>query len=978
LSNFLRNGIAARAFIRLFLLGLFYGPATADWQLGCPRVFGGAPESQITLSDRPEDIRVAAKNRLVDRSAVIEFHLTDEGRTSLGIFERTSGALIRTLLSGERLETGTHRFPWDGRNNRAELVPAGEYEWRLLNSPGLIARYVTTIGINPPGGEDPEPKKSWVGDHLGAGIVDVDSSGVYVGSPLTEGGRMILKADSAMSRVEWSRPQFYQSGRLNRIAASGVHVFLVHPNGKLRRLNRDTGRVETEWQVDLDGSAPVDLDARHANLVVTYPDQGVVRWLSTKDGTLLASQELPGATAVAVLDSTEKGRAFVSSANRIYELRPDQTPRQLAMLDGVVTAVDFDELRGELWLAVDGCQVLRLDAAFRIAQTYGDTRRPLGPYDPSCFSGIYDIAADLRGGFFIGEPADPPRRLAHFSRDGTLLNEWYGCMSFYISGAFDPADLSRLIGIAPEGFVNVYTIDYESGEWCLDACYETGLLGDSLFPFTGSYRAVRRNGQLYLYHRAIPAVLRLDSALRKAIPVAIAGRVINRGRTFHQFAGTGRDGYPAPWVAAAEHHGYRDLKTAPELYSWADVDGDGEFDPKEFRFYPGISRNVSFHNPGDFTPGGDYIVPALTNAEHALVRVPVTRWEGPSRAAPRWDWKEARCVGKVTVDPFGWGSPRGLSIAQDGFISVAYQAGIMIREHGQYEGGGWPEAGLKGSRLLGFNRRFQPTFAVGRQSKDPAEANSGVLYYPMQTAAGPHGSVVVNDQTKQPAQVWTRDGLYVGSFFDGRAADGRDNGFYRVHGDDNQGCTVVSTPAGTTYWLMPYQGHNRLYEITGWTSWKRQSGRVALPADVAEARPQGVGLAARYYRDEELVYETTEIPIYHEPFGGERHAGNVTAPYTVTWTGFLLAPLTDRYQFHSLLGDREQVAVWIDGHLVHAAGTPKTICEKINLRAGQRHLIHIEYINPSERAELKLLWSSRVLDPAQLPAKRLYPASSPR
>ena len=56
----------------------------------------------------------------------------------------------------------------------------------------------------------------------------------------------------------------------------------------------------------------------------------------------------------------------------------------------------------------------------------------------------------------------------------------------------------------------------------------------------------------------------------------------------------------------------------------------------------------------------------------------------------------------------------------------------------------------------------------------------------MQTTSGPHRSVIVNDQTQQPAQVWTHDGLYVGGFFDHRANDNFDDGLYRVHGDDNQ------------------------------------------------------------------------------------------------------------------------------------------------------------------------------------------------
>ena len=55
------------------------------------------------------------------------------------------------------------------RLGHGAAVASGKYEWRLLTSAGLKARYIATIGINPPGGVRPVPKKSWVGDHLGAG-----------------------------------------------------------------------------------------------------------------------------------------------------------------------------------------------------------------------------------------------------------------------------------------------------------------------------------------------------------------------------------------------------------------------------------------------------------------------------------------------------------------------------------------------------------------------------------------------------------------------------------------------------------------------------------------------------------------------------------------------------------------------------------------------------------------------------------------
>ncbi len=72
----------------------------------------------------------------------------------------------------------------------------------------------------------------------------------------------------------------------------------------------------------------------------------------------------------------------------------------------------------------------------------------------------------------------------------------------------------------------------------------------------------------------------------------------------------------------------------------------------------------------------------------------------------------------------------------------------MIRDTAKYEGGGWPEASQKAAAFLRFDANLS---AVGRQSKDGSEANSGVLYYPMQTTFGPNGAVIVNDQTKHPA-----------------------------------------------------------------------------------------------------------------------------------------------------------------------------------------------------------------------------------
>lgn len=93
----------------------------------------------------------------------------------------------------------------------------------------------------------------------------------------------------------------------------------------------------------------------------------------------------------------------------------------------------------------------------------------------------------------------------------------------------------------------------------------------------------------------------------------------------------------------------------------------------------------------------------------------------------------------------------------------------------------------------------------------------------------------------------------------------------------------------------------------------------------------------------------------------------------MVWSGFVEAPLTDNFQFTSLLGKNEQLAVWIDGKIVHTGGLSERIHKEASLRAGHRHRIRVEYINPDGRTELKVLWSSRVVDPTRLPKQRLYP-----
>jgi hypothetical protein len=282
---------------------------------------------------------------------LIDFEIVRPGRVSLGIFDKESGLLHRTLLNAEAFEPGKHRITWDGLDQRGRPVPSGKYEWSSLQTPGFTARYLTTLGINPPGGEHAIPKKSWVGDHNGAGFVEFDDSGLYVGSPITEGGMMVVKVSHTLDSILWRRPQFYQGGRLSAITATGDHFFMLHPDGKLRRLNKSNGHVEKEWDGRWEKQPATALDGRGQNLVAVYPSRNALRWISPDDGTPGPVVTIPSVTGVAAINDQVHGTLYASAGKDLF-LVTNGKPEKVHTFPLTITALEYDPGRKQLWLVL--------------------------------------------------------------------------------------------------------------------------------------------------------------------------------------------------------------------------------------------------------------------------------------------------------------------------------------------------------------------------------------------------------------------------------------------------------------------------------------------------------------------------------------------------------------------------------------------------------------------------------------------------
>ncbi len=106
----------------------------------------------------------------------------------------------------------------------------------------------------------------------------------------------------------------------------------------------------------------------------------------------------------------------------------------------------------------------------------------------------------------------------------------------------------------------------------------------------------------------------------------------------------------------------------------------------------------------------------------------------------------------------------------------------------------------------------------------------------------------------------------------------------------------------------------------------------------------------------------------------------ITVPadnFSVRWTGFVQPQYTERYQFRAFTDDG--VIVWVNGVRVvndyssHTARESGPF-EEIDLIAGQRYAITMQYFEGVGDAVAKLFWSSPSQAKEVIPSNRLYPA----
>ena len=939
-----------------------------------------------------------------DKGASFTYELQEAGRVSAAVYD-SDGVLVRTLLRGKQLDAGRHSVSWDGLGRYGEPQPPGDYTVRVLRTPGFRARYVTSLGISPGNA----PYGPWVGNFAGPASIAVDDKTMYVATTSGETARNILRQSLDGSKRIWTRKEWLEpwKGPLAMAVADG-YLYGLLQDGDLYRLDPASGAEKGAWDLlHPDGSRDdkarygtgepvydfhlIDFAARNipdagAVRLVSYREHDEVMWLG-EDGVVEDRVQIPDPRGVAI---GPEGEAYVLSKDRLITITRDgevgvvlkglNDPERVAHDPANDHFLIIDGDRSERKFQRGGDRIKRFSRQGELLRTYGRAGgRRQGPYDPDDYRGAVDIEADGTGGFYVAEPHGAPRRVVHVARDGTILQQWLGGLTYYNWAQPEPDDPGRIWYNTGHGWLVLAELDYETGDWKVLETHNVASLADGLVSHppghSAHWRPLSHDGRTYLVTEGSPQVL------------------------------VHRDGRLKPWLVSGKvGKGLKErVEDVPSrrFFQWRDENGDGRPQSKEFTFSNKRLRSSWVDEDFDLLTQRAYRTEAGTTIVD-VVRNPA-RWR---ESLPDWGIEAANVIAQVDA-------LRGACATNGRGGNIAYQdaegniyAGYSTRrdELGDVHGDKWPTRWTGSTRLVKWDVEGNYEWSVGRGAihgglADPGVTPPGEIHVPISVIGETDKGIVLADKVENPAMVWTRDGLYAGQFFDRRADDGLPEivyhwwkvpgGDYAITTSDNTaGGRVITTPDGRVFWFAQGRNSVPVYQITGWEDWTRLSGTMALSDTPPHARAEGNGLSAAYYDNPrlegELALRTTDRRIAFSMQGGgvidsgwgPMHDFSIEqkTDFSVRWTGWIEPHLSEQFVFSVYA--RGGVRFWVDGKLLVDEWKQKEgryEAEPLAMTAGERVSVRLEYRTSSDKPACSLNWDSFSRDRERIPPRYLYP-----
>jgi hypothetical protein len=819
---------------------------------------------------------------------IIPFELREPGRVSAAVYD-ANGLLVRELLHAVPGTAGKHFLAWDGLDRDGNSLPAGVYTWKLLQTPGLRASYLMSVGSSFPPGTDWNTACG-PGTHATPFGIAADATGTYVAAHTTENiETCLLKlAPDGKSRL-WSalHPRAWD-GALS-LAVDGGEVYMlghvqttdarIEPARRRKQLvyayDAATGKlarrtvsgsavgeipvgIDVQWDPTGNSLDATDMDARGGLLVVAYEKRNALRWYDPATGKLLDTTEVPAPQGVTLGADRV---AFVTTGDRVVKV--SQKGRGHAVLVAGLDKpgrIDADRSTGELLVYLGGTQqIQRFSAEGRPLKTYGARGgRKDGLYDAQArrsFAGLADLCADGAGGFYVTESTAAPRRTAHFDRDGSLLREWYGGQRWAPHAAPEGDDPNVLWVGSHYGWVMRVLVDYEKKSWAVHSCYKYtdlggGVVGDS-FNEGGYFRVYKHGGKTYLVLERSPTILLVDEKTWALRPVTVCGTVEHAPRPIREWGGKHR------------------------FYQWNDANGDGIPQQTEVTYY-------AVGMPGSYEP---YVAPDFTcftvsddKGVRRVHRFAVTGWT--EAGAPIYGTLPGGVVHAACPPRF---DPRHFADARwSAFLHQDAKTGHLYAAFNDWTRD-WCD--YADSFMHRWSAKGDGEWTVGQRGVEPVLP--GEVHRHLRGIAGvAHGCVVAVDvdggwSMKHPAAtyVWDSDGLYVGGLLDAPDLRGTQKHWYQCGGEFCH-AAVHTLPSGDVLFYGNWENEIRVYRVAGWSGWQRQSGTIRL--DRPRSAHTGQGLAVARFDDAAMTKLRTAD---WAPQVDARWDAGRAVPAGVRWTG---------------------------------------------------------------------------------------------
>ena len=177
----------------------------------------------------------------------------------------------------------------------------------------------------------------------------------------------------------------------------------------------------------------------------------------------------------------------------------------------------------------------------------------------------------------------------------------------------------------------------------------------------------------------------------------------------------------------------------------------------------------------------------------------------------------------------------------------------------------------------------------------------------------------------------------------------------------------------------------RVQPVSGQPFLLTQSGKTNIAPFAPTIWGNGNGLKGEYYNDtnfSNLVFTRVDPYIVFQEWAnlGVHHKIPGTK-YSIRWTGQVMAQFSEAYTFQLNAGGGNRL--WVDGKLIidkfQEVYPGSFNSSAINLVAGQKYDIKLEYFNSDDRSLMELLWSSASTPQEYVPLSQLYssPISQP-